>query len=292
MRANNLKAIGIMLLGVAVFSFMDAGLKQLSTFYAPLQITFLRSAASLPFLVVWVAWSRAGLRPSNIAMYVVRALVGILMLTSFIYAVSTQGLADTYAIFMSAPLLVAALSRVVLHERVSWRRWLAIGVGMVGVVVALKPHATGLLSLGGIAAAISACCYAVSALMIRMMGRQDSSQALVVWYLVLTTVFSFVLAFSGWHPIVQAHWPLIVLVGATGALGQFLFTSAFRLASPSVVAPFEYTAMLWGLTLDFILFAITPAPRVLLGGSIVIAGGLYLLWDERRSAAAARAVHG
>ena len=276
-----------MLVGVFVFSLMDAGLKRLSTGYPAIEVTTLRAAASLPFLLAWIAWTRAWhrLRVSNPALYLVRAALGILMLVTFVYSLSVQPLSDSYAVFMSAPLMVVALSRVVLGERVPAKRWLAIAVGLAGVVIALKPRGAGFVSAGGLAAAASAVCYALSVLSIRVLGRTDSNQAMVLWYVLVLALASAGLAAPGWQPVAAGHWPLIALIGITGAAGQFLFTAAFRLAPPSTVAPFEYTALIWGLALDFAVFGLVPLPRVLIGGSIVIGAGVYLIWDEHRVAA-------
>jgi drug/metabolite transporter (DMT)-like permease len=272
---------------VFVFALMDASLKFLSTSYPPLEVTTLRAAASVPFLCAWIAWTRSfrQLRVYNPALYVLRAALGILMLVLFIYSVSKQPLSDTYAVFMSAPLMVAALSRVVLGERVPLRRWLAIGTGLVGVIIALKPRGAGLVSAGGLAAAGAAVCYAVSILSIRLLGRTDSNQAMVFWYVLAVALASAGLAARGWQPVAPGHVPLIAWIGATGAIGQFLFTAAFRLAPPSTVAPFEYTALVYSLTLDYLVFGISPLPRVLVGGAIVIAAGVYVIWDEHRVAA-------
>lgn len=284
MRSANLKAISLMLTGVFTFSLMDAGLKGLSTRYPAIEVTALRAAASLPFLLAWIAsthaWNRLGVE--NFALYLVRVALGIVMLVTFVYSVSVQPLSDSYAVFMSAPLMVAALSTVLLGERVPARRWLVIGVGLAGVVIALKPRGAGFVSLGGLAAAASAVCYALSVLAIRVLGRTDSNYAMVFWFVLALAITSAGLAAHGWQPVAVGDWPLIAVVGVTGAAGQFLFTAAFRLASPTTVAPFEYTALIWGLALDYTVFGLVPLPRVLLGGAVVIAAGVFLIWDEHR----------
>ena len=289
MRPTNLKAIGLMLLGVFVFALMDAGLKRMSTHYPAIEVTTLRAAASLPFLVLWIAWTRAWgrLAVTSPLLYVVRGALGILMLLTFIYSVSVQPLTDSYAVFMSAPLMVAALSRVFLGERVPTRRWLAIAAGLVGVLIALKPRGAGIVSPGGLAAAASAACYALSVLLIRMLGRTDSNYAMVFWYVLLLALAAGGFAAPGWQPVAAPHWPLIAFIGVTGAIGQFLFTAAFRLAPPSTVAPFEYTALVWGVALDYAVFGHAPLLRVLAGGAIVIGAGVYVIWDEHRSQAPA-----
>ena len=276
-----------MLLGVFVFALMDASLKRLSTQYPAVEVTTLRAAASLPFLLGWLTWARAWRRlgVSSPLLYAVRVALGVLMLVTFVYSVSVQPLSDSYSVFMSAPLMVTALSRVFLGERVPARRWLAITGGLCGVLIALKPRGAGLVSAGGLAAAASAACYALSILLIRVLGRRDSNHAMVFWYVLALALVSGAIAAPRWQPVAAAHWPLIAFIGVTGAIGQFLFTAAFRLGPSSTIAPFEYTALVWGLALDYAVFGLVPLPRVLVGGAIVIAAGVYVIWDEHRVAA-------
>jgi drug/metabolite transporter (DMT)-like permease len=284
-RTGHLKAIGIMLLAVGFFSGMDAGLKHLSGSYPALQVTALRATASMPFLLASIAWSRAWhrLAVSSPLLYVVRAGIGILMLVSFIYSVSVQPLTESYAVFMSAPLMVAICARLFFAEQIPPRRWVAIAVGLLGVVVAVRPSASSLVSLGGLAATVSALCYAISVTIIRLMSRTDSEHALVLWFMLLVCIASLALAAPHWQPIPARDWPWIALVGATGAAGQYLLTIAFRLAPASKIAPFEYTALVWGLGLDVFMFGTLPVPRVFVGGAIIVAGGMFLIWDEHRT---------
>ena len=284
MRPGNLKAIGTMLAGVFFFALLDAGLKHLAGTYPPIQVMCMRAAASLPFLLGAVASTGAWqeLRVERPMLYVMRAALGMLVLWTFIYAVSVQSLSYTYAIYMSAPLMVAALAGPVLGETVPPRRWAAIVAGLVGVVIALKPSG-GFVALGGLAAALSASCYAVNVRAVRLIGRTDSNYALVFWHLVLVLSASALIGWPSFQPIAREHWPWIAACGLTGALGQYLFTSAFRLAPASTIAPFEYTAMLWGVALDWLVFTTVPHLRVLCGAAIVIACGIYVVLDDRRT---------
>jgi drug/metabolite transporter (DMT)-like permease len=291
MQPVNSKAIGTMVTAVGVFAVMDAALKHLAASYSPAEVACLRGAASLPFLLLNIAWTKAWpqLRITTPALHLLRAVLGVTMLMSFIYAVSLQSLSAVYAIFMSAPLMVAALSRLILGEQVPASRWVAIVVGFIGVIIALRPGAGGFASLGSLAAALSAACYACNVLTLRVLGRSDSLHAVVVWYIVILTLSTGVLAAPHWRPVEAWDWPLIAFVGLTGALAQHLMTHAFRLAPPSVVAPFEYTAIFWGFALDWLVFTIRPDPWVAVGAAIVIAGGVYIALTERRAAGALRA---
>jgi drug/metabolite transporter (DMT)-like permease len=117
---------------------------------------------------------------------------------------------------------------------------------------------------------------------LRLLARTDTTASMVFWFSVLLSVGAGLLAIPDWVPLAADHWPLLLGIGITGALGQHLITEAFRHAPAAVVAPFEYTALLWGVTLDLVIWHVLPGAVTLAGGTIVIGAGLYLLARERR----------
>ena len=207
----------------------------------------------------------------------------LLVLVAFVYAVRALSLADAYAIFLAAPLIVTALSVPLLGEHVGWRRWLAICVGLVGVITMLHPTASSLVSLGAVAALLSATGYAFNAIALRVITRTDTTASVVFWMISLMTLLALIFAAPHWVPIRREDWPLLAAIGVFSAIAQHLLTEAFRNAPPSVVAPFEYTALLWGILVDRVVWGVFPTSRVYIGGGIVIASGLYLIWREHRS---------
>ena len=284
MQSSNLRGIGAMLLAVATFAMMDVTMKKLVESYPSMQVTFLRGAASLPFLfgatALFGTWR--DLIPKRWLLHILRGLLAVATLVFFIYAVSQLSLADTYAIFMSAPLLITALSVPMLGEKVGWRRWVAVLVGLCGVLVVLRPSGTGLITIGGLAALASALGYALGAITIRVLIRTDSSAATIMWTLLFLTIAAGVFSITNWKALQwEQHWPWIVGLGVSGALGQYFMTHAFRLTSPSVVAPLEYTALMWGMLFDWLLWMTTPSARMLLGASIIVSSGLYVIYRER-----------
>jgi drug/metabolite transporter (DMT)-like permease len=220
--------------------------------------------------------------PNRWGLHLARGLLALVMLGGFVYAVNLLSLADTYAIFFIAPLLVTALSVPLLGERVGWRRWLAITVGLSGALLMLRPTGNHLGNLGALAAVGAAVAYALSAISVRVLTKTDSTASMVLWFLILLTIFAGALSAPGWVPVRAEDWPGLVGLGAMGALGQHFITEAFRHAPASVIAPFEYTAVLWGAGIDWAVWHVLPGPRLFLGGGIVIASGLYLIWRERQ----------
>ncbi len=281
---ENLRGIFAMLLAVAVFSGMDAQLKLLAGHYGPMQVAFLRGVASLPFILlpVVVRGRIARLRPVNIRLHLLRGLLSVLMLGSFIFAVRESSLATTYSIFMCAPLVVAAISVPLLGERVSRAQWIAIAIGLAGVLLMIVPRGGAQwVSVGALAAVVAVAAYSLAAVSIRVLARTDSTESMVFWFSVLLSIGAGLLAIPKWVPLLAAHWPLFVGIGVTGAIGQHFITEAFRRAPAAVVAPFEYTALLWGVILDFTIWGVLPGSVTLVGGAIVIAAGLYLMARER-----------
>ncbi len=284
-RSERLRGVLMMLAAVGAFSIMDAMMKSLTLRYPAVQIAFLRGASSLPF--VFLTYALAGrlsaLRPVRFGLHVVRAAFAVLMLWGFLWALARASLADTYAVYMCAPLLVVLAGSLMLGERIARHVWFAIFTGLAGVFVMLRPSVEGFASLAGLAALGSALAYAIVVVMVRILARTETTAAMVFWYLVLLAAGTLIIALPGWVAIVAADWPWIVGIGLAGWAGQYLITEAFRLAPASVVAPFEYSALVWGVAIDWVVWQALPGVRMLVGSAIVVGAGLYLLYREQQS---------
>jgi drug/metabolite transporter (DMT)-like permease len=280
-----MRGIAFMLAAVCIFSVMDALMKLLSSHYAPLQIACLRSVSSLVCLLGLICWqgSWRTLTLSKPLLHVFRGVLGIIMLASFVFAVHRITLAQAYSVFLAAPLLMTALSVPLHGERVAARRWLAILCGLCGVFVVLQPWGKGAISLvAASAAAIATVCYSLSALTVRSLGPRNSSLSMVFWYLGLVGLGSAALAVHDWRPIESGDWKWLAAIGVSGGLGQLWLTEAFRRAPPSVVGPFEYTSIFWAFVIDWTFWSAAPSMNLMIGAGIVIASGIFIIWDESR----------
>lgn len=267
-------------------------MKVLVETYPAIQVTYVRGIASLPLLLaaagVFGKWSN--LIPRRWSLHLIRGIVSVAVLWAFVYSVKLLSLGDAYSIFMSAPLLITALSVPLLKERVGWRRWSAVCVGMIGVLIILNPSGGGWISLGGIAAFAAAIGYAINALTIKMLSRSDTADATIVWPLVILTIVSGAIALASWVPLRWEHAGWIATLGISGAIAQHLITYAFRRAEPSVLAPLEYTALAWAMLFEYVFWATAPAIRMLAGAAIIVASGLYILRRESRASALAQPI--
>ena len=278
-----LAAAGWMLAAVASFSLMDAGMKLLSAHYPPLQVTLLRGAASLPFVLVWVLAS-AGVRsivPVRWGLHLLRGVLGMVMIGCFVYALKRMPLSTAYTLYFVAPLLVAALSVPLLGEKVGPRRWTAIGIGLLGVVVVLRPGVDGLVSLPGLMVLLAATAYAIAAVTVSLLTRTDTPQSMVVWFLAIMAVGAGLAAIPGWVPLRWEHAALILGMGLAGAFGQIALTSAFMRGDASMIAPLEYTGLVWVIAWDWLFWRTLPDATTWIGAAIIVASGLYLLRRER-----------
>ena len=279
---GNLRSIYAMLIAVLMFSAMDTAMKLLAAHYPAMQVAALRSLSSLPLVCAYVAWrggfgSMLQVRP---ALHLLRGALGIGMLAMFAYGLKKLSLAEAYSIFFIAPALITALSVVFLKETVNLARWIAIFVGLGGVLVVLRPEGEGMLTLGGLAILGSAICYAVSAIAARVQARTNSTRQMMFWLMLLMAIGATTLAAPNWVALELEHVWLLLCLAISGFFGQLAITEAFSHGEASVVAPFEYSALAWGVLIDWMLWQTLPDRYTLIGAAIIIGSGIYLIRHE------------
>ncbi len=286
--AARTRAMLYMLIAVALFALMDAGLKLLAPHYPPLQVAMLRGASALPLVLAWALLSvgARGLLRVHWRLHLLRGVLGVAMMFGFVYGLRTLPLSTAYAITFVAPLLVTAMAVPFLGEKVGPRRWTAIAIGLIGVLVVLRPTGAGMLTLGGLAILLAAICYAASAITVRMLAQRDSTQAMVFWLMTIIALGAGALSAHEWTAIRSQDLWVIAGIGVTGTLAQIALTEAFRRGEASLIAPLEYTALVWGVLLDVTLWGVLPDSVTWLGAAIIVASGLYLLRREKTHAVA------
>lgn len=282
--SGNLTSIYAMLLAVFMFALMDTAMKLLSARYPAIQVAALRGICSLPLIIGYVAWRGAfvGVFRVRWPMHLLRGVLGIAMLALFAFGIARLSLAEAYSIFFIAPALITALSVLFLKERVDLARWIAIGVGLCGVLVVLRPSGAGFMTVGGLAVLAAAACYAISAITVRVLARSDRSEHTVFWLIVMISFGAGLLAAPNWVPVTSADIPLLCGLAVSGFIGQLAITEAFSRGEASSVAPFEYSALAWAVGLDWLLWRALPDSWTMVGAAIIIGSGLYLIRHEKQ----------
>jgi drug/metabolite transporter (DMT)-like permease len=279
---NTLHAVAWMLWAVFLLATMDAAIKQLVAHYPSLQVAVLRCVISAPLFALWIAIQSPRLfRTKRLPIHGIRAVLGLFMLWAVGEAFRELPLADAYAIFFAAPLILTLLSGPVMKEPAGPWRIAACAVGFGGVLVVMKPGADALLSYGSVMALLAVGCYAIVALMVRALGREEHSLTIAFWFTALSGLCGAVLLPGRWQPLVLDHWPWLVVLGVTGTLGQVAIIAAFRRASAGVIAPLEYTALLWAVLYGWWFWGDLPDARTWVGAGIIIASGLFVIHRER-----------
>ena len=281
-------AIVLVALSIMAFAVSDAIVKWLAGDYEGPQIILIRSIVAIPLIAMLL--QRAGtwrqVRHVQQGWLSLRVVFGTLSYITFIKAIELLPLAETVALTFAGPLFITALSMPLLGDRVGARRWGAVIVGFGGVVVIVRPGA-GVFQPEALWALASAACYAVAAIGTRKLALRTPASVILAWVntYVLALMAIAVVAFDLWVTPTLEDFLLLCGVGFASTLGQYLGTEAYRRAQPSLLAPFDYTALVWATLLGFLIWGEVPSWAVVAGSAVLVASGLYILRREtvRRS---------
>ena len=277
--------------------FVDATAKWLGQTYAPVQIVFFQYLfGMIPVAVlVWRSGGIASLKTRRPFAHALRAILLFVTVLLFFSALQGLPLAEVIAITFTAPLFATALSRPLLGEAVGLRRWSAVVVGFVGALIMVRPG-TEAFRAEALLALTSAFTFALVVLLTRGLTRTETNVAVVTYTTVIAGLVGLPFAILAWQTPGAGDLGLLALVGIGGGSGAYLLVVAYRNAPVAVVAPFEYTKLIWGSIFGWMLFRDAPEPAVWIGAAIVAAAGAYitrreltLARRERQAAAASGA---
>ncbi|WP_374572700.1 DMT family transporter [Phenylobacterium sp.] len=251
---------------------------------------FFRSVFGFLPLAVYIV--RAGgmsvMRTTRPVGHLVRAAIGLLGVVGGYMAVAHLPLTEATALQFSAPLFMTALSALILREHVGRHRWAAVAIGFIGVMIMVRPEPTHMANIGTAFALIGAVGSAGAMIAIRQISRTEPGPRIVFYFTVTGMVVGLASAPFGWVKPDPLTLAALVGAGLAGAFGQLLLTQALRLAPVAVVAPFDYTQLLWAGLIAFFAWGEVPRPAMLAGAAVVAASGLYIVYREARLRAAAR----
>nr|WP_269751170.1 DMT family transporter [Acuticoccus mangrovi] len=272
----------MMIFAVSMFACLDATAKYLGRSIASVEVVWLRYATHVLLLAIFLRVWRdfSPFRTRKPILQTVRGLT-LLGATFFnFWALQYLQLAETSAITFAAPMVVTALAGPVLGEQVGVRRWCAVIVGFIGVLVVLRPG-TGAMHWAAGLSVLSMLCFASYTMMTRIMRRTESAMGLLMLSALVGVVVLSPFSYGALTSLHGWQWVLAFLMGALGASGHGALVIAHRIASASLLAPFIYMQMFWMITLGYVVFNDTPDRWTVAGTLIIAASGLYILHRER-----------
>ncbi len=298
---NILLGIGLKVTSALAFTVMSTLVKLVSAQFPIGEIVFYRSFFALAPLMAWLAARGEiidAVRTPNLVGHLRRSLAGSCAMFSGFAALSFLPLPEATALGYATPILATTLAALLLGERVHSYRWIALGVGFLGMVVMLAPYfqigpvslaTAGDRSVGAAFGLLGAAFGAVASVEVRRLAQSEKTGAIVFYFSAAAALFGLIAGqWFGWVSPGPRETLILVSAGIMGGIGQILLTSSYRFAPVSIIAPFDYTTLLWSLLLGFAVFGELPEPLVLAGAGLVILAGLFVIWHERRLSAGAR----
>ena len=278
-----LKGLAAALLAFGLFSTHDALIKALGSGYPVFQIIFFSMLfAFVPMSMMMLAdKAEANFRPRHPWLVVARAGLAIIAMSCGFYAFTALPLAEVYALLFAMPLLITALSVPMLGETVRAQRWAAVVIGLVGVLIVLRPGVTE-LSLGHAAALTAAFANALSTILVRKLGGKERPAVLILYPMILSMLAMSLTLPAVYVPVDLVDLGMMAAIGFLSVIAQFCTISAYKAAPAAVVAPLQYSQILWATFFGMLFFSETPDIYVGIGSAVIIASGIFVVWRESR----------
>jgi drug/metabolite transporter (DMT)-like permease len=285
-QSNNIPlGITLMVLTTFVFAVQDGLSRHLASEYNVMMVVMIRYWFFAAFVIAIAKRHAGGLRAAaKTSQPVLQAIRGLLLAAEIcvmIVAFTILGLVESHAVFTCYPLLVAALSGPVLGESVGWRRWSAIGVGFIGVLIILQPG-MNVFNPAAIIPLIAAAMFAVYGLLTRYVGRKDKTATSFFWTGVTGSIAMTVAGIWFWEPMIATDWIFMGCLCITGVTGHWLLIRCYEVAEASAVQPFAYLQLVFASIIGISIFGEDVRTNVAIGAALIVAAGLFTFWRERQ----------
>ena len=284
-KQNERLGILLMIITTIVFASQDGLSKYLATEYNVYMVVMIRYWFFAAFVISMSSRGTGGIKhiakTKSPLLQIFRSLILVAEMCITILAFTFLGLAETHAIFASYPLIIAMLSGPILGEYVGWRRWLAISVGFIGILIILNPG-NGIFSPYALVPLAGAILFALYGLLTRYVGQYDNSSTSIFWTGVVGSIAMTVIGLNFWDPVSRSDWSIMLLLSASGVVGHYLLIKCYEVAEASAVQPFAYLQLIWASMIGIIIFEEQITTNVLIGACIIVGAGLFTLWRERK----------
>ncbi|MWD28256.1 EamA family transporter [Aquicoccus sp. SCR17] len=282
---NTRLGVLLMVATTLVFAAQDGISRHLAEAYNVYMVVMIRYWFFAAFVITVAGRQAGGVRQAAATRQpLVQIFRGVLLSAEvcvMVVAFTLLGLVESHAVFACYPLLIAALSGPVLGESVGWRRWAAIGVGFVGVIIILEPG-FGVFAPAAIVPLIAALMFALYGLLTRYVARLDSAATSFFWTGVSGAVVMSATGIWFWEPMTGPDWAWMAVLCVTGALGHWLLIRCYEVAEASSVQPFAYLQLVFASAIGLTIFGETLQLNVVVGVAIIVSAGLFTLWRERQ----------
>lgn len=271
-----------MLIATLVFTGTQLCVKRLGTELHPFEIAFFRNTFGL--LVVMPALLRGGhyyFRTSKFHLHALRGLMQAGAMMLMMTALTLGPIAEVVALSYISPLYASIMAVFLLGERMSWARWLALGIGLAGVMIVLRPDVSG-IGLQGVLVMIFALLWACVVVSVKFVSRTDSSVTITLYMGLIMVPISIIPALFVWTWPEGSTWFWLVVLGVLGGLGQLCLAQAFREADATAVLPIDFLSLIWAAGFGYLFFAEVPSVWTLLGGTVIFAAVVFVTWWEAR----------
>lgn len=276
-----MRGVLMMCLSTVAFATMHFSIRVVSSELHPFQIAFLRNLFGLAFLApLLMGKGFEQMRTKRIGLHAVRAVVNIGAMLLFFSALAITPLAKVTALSFTAPIFTAILSVLVLGERFRARRWLAILISFIGMLIILRPGFVTLES-GALMVLASAALWSVALIVVKFLSRTETSVAIVAWMGIFLSVFSLVPALWVWQTPTMWAWGWLVFIGFTGAIAQVTISQSLKETDPTAVLPFDFLKLIWASILAFWFLGEVPDQFTWLGAFVIFGAGVYIARRER-----------
>ena len=284
-KQNERLGILLMIITTIVFASQDGLSKYLATEYNVYMVVMIRYWFFAAFVISMSSRRTGGIKrvakTKSPILQIFRSVILVAEMCITILAFTLLGLAETHAIFASYPLIIAMLSGPILGEYVGWRRWLAISVGFIGILIILNPG-NGIFSPYALVPLAGAILFALYGLLTRYVGQYDNSSTSFFWTGVVGSLAMTVVGLNFWDPVSKSDWSIMLLLSASGVVGHYLLIKCYEVAEASAVQPCAYLQLIWASMIGIIIFGEQITTNVLIGACIIVGAGLFTLWRERK----------
>lgn len=294
-KLQNRAVLGVLLMitGLALYPLADAFIKHLMGTYSVYQTTFLRSFTRLIPLFITVFFQggiRKVLGTNHPQRHLVRLAVSLVYTLSFMFAMKMGSLTIVYTLSYTSPFFMILLSAFMLKETISRDRWIAVGIGLIGVIIAMRPG-SNMFEWVALVVLFGTFLSALNKILMRRLAATEHSLSIAIYpnIVMILVMIPCILFMEPWKPMPLAHWGLFAFVGAITAAGQYCIAQALRYAQASVLAPVDYSTYFWVVALDLFWWGKPPTVYMIVGAVVIVGSNLYILYRTRREEAAKKA---